>query len=366
LVEEHVLCVFTATMSGDVPELAGALENAVALVDQMLGPPHQPYLSVLRAIAGGPPNRAALSALEAQFSWISVDDPWMWSLYTFGQGFFRMFDGRPDEAEIEFERALAGARSIGDRWMILQALSALADLAGAQGEHARAEELSAEALELADVLDAQADSGELLYRRGEQRVRAGELAGARTDYERAEMLGRRAGAPETAALAQIGLSVIDRVNGDLGTARRRCEDALNGFSSNWFSGSEVRTRAYESLGWICEREGDATAALAWLRRALADDYSKTNLPEAGRIAEGMAAVALLEDDGVRAAHLLGAGTVLRGTPATGDPDVPRVRARARALLGEAGFEAAHSRGAEVTRIALADYPAMDVLTALET
>ncbi|MBO3746547.1 winged helix-turn-helix domain-containing protein [Streptosporangiaceae bacterium NEAU-GS5] len=365
LAEEYDLCVLTATMSGNTPELEGLLRETVARVDRLNAPPRQPYLTILRAIAGGPPSREMMAELEARYWWVSDDDTWMWSLYSFGQGFFRYFDGQPEAAAVEFEQALAGARVTGDRWVILQALIGLAELSGALGEPARAEELFAEALELAGMLDAQSDAGELMCRRGDHRVRAGDLAGARADFERAEILGRRSGAPETVALAQIGLSVIDRLNGDLASARGRCESTLAGFSTNWFSGSEVRARAYESLGWISAREGDADAALGWHRQALATEYSRSNRTQAGRVAEGLAAVALLGHDAVRAAHLLGVGATLRGSPSAADPDVARVRARATVQLGETGFATAYRRGAETTRTVLTDPATIDVLAAID-
>jgi hypothetical protein len=66
------------------------------------------------------------------------------------------------------------------------------------------------------------------------------------------------------------------------------------------------------------------------------------------VAEGLAGVALLDDDGERAALLLGAGTALRGMALTGDPDVSRDARRARTLIGETAYASAYGRGAALS------------------
>ena len=67
------------------------------------------------------------------------------------------------------------------------------------------------------------------------------------------------------------------------------------------------------------------------------------------VAEGLAGVALFDDDGERAALLLGAGLALRGMSVAGDPDVARTSRRARELLGDAAYTSAHDRGAAMSR-----------------
>jgi hypothetical protein len=60
--------------------------------------------------------------------------------------------------------------------------------------------------------------------------------------------------------------------------------------------------------------------------------------------ELLAAIAIAEGDAERAATLLGEATTLRGLPDEADPDVARVRAAARAGLGDEGFALAYERG----------------------
>jgi hypothetical protein len=64
--------------------------------------------------------------------------------------------------------------------------------------------------------------------------------------------------------------------------------------------------------------------------------------------EGLAGVSLLEGNGERSAYLLGVGAALRGITLTGDPDVARVSAEARARIGGPAFDRAHERGTALT------------------
>jgi hypothetical protein len=68
----------------------------------------------------------------------------------------------------------------------------------------------------------------------------------------------------------------------------------------------------------------------------------TNRPQA---LVALADVALLEGDGERAALLAGAATALHGALVPGDPDLARVEAGARRLIGDEAFESARARGA---------------------
>jgi tetratricopeptide (TPR) repeat protein len=230
-----------------------------------------------------------------------------------------------------------------------QAISGLADIAGRRGERAKASALTDQALALAERLGATLDVAELLHRRADGRLRDGDTAGSRADYERAAELGRRAGAWEVLAAAHLGLGEIARFRGDLDEARRSYETALAECSTGWFDVEETRTRVCIALGWIAEAEGDAPGALAWYRRAFATGRGTRDLVLAARIAEGLAGVALLEEDGERAALLLGAGAALRGLPPVEDPDAARVAARCRALIGGAAYETARARGVDAVR-----------------
>jgi hypothetical protein len=116
-----------------------------------------------------------------------------------------------------------------------------------------------------------------------------------------------------------------------------------------FGVREMRVIVLVGLGRVAEARGDAAGARSRHREALAVTLAEGDLRAASAVAEGLAGVALIEGDGERAALLLGAGTVLRGTSVAGDPDVARVADGSRELIGEAPHEQAFERGAAMER-----------------
>jgi multidrug resistance efflux pump len=95
--------------------------------------------------------------------------------------------------------------------------------------------------------------------------------------------------------------------------------------------------------------GDPDAARRCYLLALAKALESRDRPVIARVVELRADIALAEGDADRAAGLLGTAEVVRGMADEADVDVVRVRAAARAALGERGFALAHRRGTAVPR-----------------
>jgi tetratricopeptide (TPR) repeat protein len=267
----------------------------------------------------------------------------------FGEGYLRLVDGQTAAAEQEFAAALAGFRAIGERWGMVAVLAELAGLADWRGDRARSIALTDEALELAGQLDSADDIADLLCRRAGTSVRVGDLGSADANYGRAAELARRAGTMELLAKAHRGLGEVARLRDDLAEARRLIELALAECPTGWFVAEATRAEILVALGQVVAAEGDAGAARAWHRQALAALGGHGGFTVAAGVAEGLAGVALLEGDGERAALLLGVGAALRGASVAGDPDVARVEAAARVRIGEAAYRRAYQQGAAMTR-----------------
>nr|WP_189179211.1 BTAD domain-containing putative transcriptional regulator [Microbispora rosea] len=349
LEEEYVVCACLAAWGGiSSPGLDARVAAAVRLTYTLPMPPRQPFLLVLHAMISGPPAREALHETADLFDVLELD-PWTRMLTRFSLSYLKLFDGRLAEAERELAGALEAARSLGDAWMRVIILSALSDVADQRGDYGRVETLVDEALELAERLGATSDVAETLCRRAAARMRLGRADAARDDYERAAELSRRTGAPEVLAAAFLGLGELARLSGDMTEARRRYEAALAECTTAWFSVEETRSRVYLALGWAAQMSGSAAEALAWHRRALTTVPGARSLGLTAAVAEGVAGVALLEGDGPRAAWLLGVAAALRGAPSVGDPDVARVEARCRAVLGGDAFDRAYAQGSAYVR-----------------
>jgi tetratricopeptide (TPR) repeat protein len=343
--EEYVLAIMIAVHGGAQGPRTRDHQRTVETVLSGLAPDHpplRPMVSVLWAQSTGPTN--ANVTLQER---LMGRDPWSLALRHLGWGYIRMFAGDVAAAEAEFEAGVVGFRAIGDRWGLGGLLTAQARLAAWRGEDERSLALADEAFELARRLDAAEDMADLLCLRAEGMTRAGDFARAHACYEQAGEFARRSGAPETMAQVRHGLGELARAGGDLAGARRHQESALSVCTTESFGVTEVRTRVLVGLGRVAEAEGDAAGAAARYREALA--VSPDDLRAVASVAEGLAGIALFDDDGERAALLLGAGLALRGMSVAGDPDVARASRRARELIGAAAYASAFDRGAAMAR-----------------
>jgi tetratricopeptide (TPR) repeat protein len=343
--EEYVLAIMIAVHGGSQGPRTQDHQRTVASILSRLGPEHpplRPMVSVLWALSTGPTD----TDVELQER-LMGQDPWSLALRHLGWGYVRMAGGDVAGAEAEFAAGIVGFRAIGDRWGLAGMLAAQAGLAADRGEDEHSLALADEAFELVRQLGAAEDMAYLLSLRAEGMARAGDFAQAYACYERAGELARRSGAPETVAQVRHGLGELARMSGDLAGARRRHESALSACTTESYGVREVQARVLVSLGRVAEAEGDAAEAGSRYREALT--VSPGDLRAVASVAEGLAGVALFDDDGERAALLLGAGLALRGMSVAGDPDVARTSRRARELLGDAAYTSAHDRGAAMSR-----------------
>lgn len=345
LAEEYALCALIATYNGSRdPDLDRHRARARAIMEGLRRPAKRPIALVLWAMDTGPagPDTEHLSELFA-------GDTWLRALGQFGNGYQTMAAGRPADARAQFDSALTGFRSVGERWGISIALDQLAQLADQRGDRDAALMMRDEALGLVGQLGAGEDLADLLSRRADGLLRDGDLTAAHADYRRVAEAARRAGAPEKLTDAYRGLGDLARRRGEPAEARRLYEVALRHCPETGFSADEARFRVLIGQGRLAEDAGDTEDARQTHHRALDYGLRHGHLVLMALAAEALAGVALLESDGERAAELLGAGVALRGEPSGTDPDVARVTAAARRLIGDAAYTAAFERGSHLSR-----------------
>ncbi|MFI0717932.1 AfsR/SARP family transcriptional regulator [Streptomyces sp. NPDC021224] len=337
LEEEYALCVLAVVnalsdpsgYTAHVAEAAGIVEGFYRVASRY------PVLTLLWAPFAGAPSADTDDLAKAEARLAALDDPWYDALGQLGRGFQAWLTHRDqDTAREACGTALAGFRQQGDRWGMITCLHLLADLADHAGDLRAAVALHEEALVLAEELDSALDVAELLANRAAYRLRGGDLAGAEADCERAATLSRRAGAPESLAVAHRGLADIARLRGDLPGARELAEQALAECPTGWFSSNAIRTGVQVALARIAVAAGDTEGARTALRDAVTfdPDVLRMAAETAATVADAAAALALLEGDPGRAAALLGAAEALRGGPGTG-PDSTVVREALRAATG---------------------------------
>ncbi|WP_031512731.1 AfsR/SARP family transcriptional regulator, partial [Streptomyces sp. NRRL F-5123] len=336
--EEYALCVLAVVSAlSDPSGYTAHVAEATRIVEGFFRVAIRfPVLTLLWAPFAGAPSADSGDLAKAEERLASRNDPWYDALGRLGNGFQAWLTHRDqDTAREACENALAGFRRQGDRWGMITCLHLLADLADHAGDLHRAVALHEEALVLAEELDSALDVSELLTNRAAYRLRAGDLAGAEADCERALALSRRSGAPEGLASAHRGLADVARLRGDLPGARVLAEQALAECPTGWFSSNAIRTGIQVARVRVAVAAGDADGARAPLRDAVTfdPDVLRMAAETAATAAEAAAALALLDGDPRQAAALLGAAEALRGGPGTG-PDSTGVLEDVRAALGD--------------------------------
>ncbi|MFD9965767.1 BTAD domain-containing putative transcriptional regulator [Amycolatopsis sp. NPDC058986] len=348
-IDDLVVCVLNAMSSAPDDELVtrhAALVERYA--DDRVTTLRHPALTMLLGIVHGPPGDDEDLVRQAEL--LQADsDPWVRALVPTGLGLWAMMTGRLAMAEQSLREASTRFRALGERWGLSMTLDHLSQLLSWQGRYAESLDLMGEAIALMQELGATDDNADLLCRRGDSRAAQGDLAGAREDYEVAIALAKRAGMPESRALGYLGLAGLARRGGDLEAAGALSERALAECPGGSFATEGVRTAAMISLGWIAVERGVAAEAGERYRLALLSGRRWHDGTAVASALEGLAGVAMLENEGERAALLLGAAVAVRGTAMAGDFDVARVRSAARDRIGLDAFDRAYGSGLTMPR-----------------
>ncbi|MGI5151242.1 AfsR/SARP family transcriptional regulator [Plantactinospora sp. CA-294935] len=350
LAEEYALCLLHASLGGYGSGPQG-VEPAATILWSLGRPPRQPFLLYLSGVANGPPPDLVDTLLATPEGWAGLlgTDPWSRALGALGLGMVWMLEGRYEAAHAKLGEALADFRAIGERWGTILVLTILTELAYRRRDHTHTE-LVDEALRLADELGSMLDMAELLRTRGDGRLSVDDLEGADGDYQRVVELAPPAGAPELLAAAHLGLGEIARRRGDLGRARRLCEQALAECPTGWFGAEGIRLAALVALGQILAAIGDTVGSQASFRQVLRATVGVWELSTLTIAVDGLVGPVLRSGDAERAGRLLGAISVLQGgVGSAGAIGAAPVAAATRARLGDPAYQRVLARGAALTR-----------------
>ncbi|MEV6032554.1 BTAD domain-containing putative transcriptional regulator [Nonomuraea sp. NPDC052116] len=339
--EEYVLVVLHAVPDTGSPHWT----QARAVIESLDGPMRCPFGAALWGMIVGPPEPQALAGR------VLASDPWSRALDRLGRALLALMSGGVAVAERELEWVLAEFGSMGERWGKAQGLDWLGVIASWRGEWGRAMALWQDAVALLEELGAVEELVDVLGRRADARWRADDVQTARADSERAGELARRLGRPELVAAVHLRLGEIARSEGDLTEAGRLLDAALAASEGGAFTSTGFRSHVLTALGRLAEATGDAAEATRQHAEALAMALKSPLAIDLADAAEGLAGQCLLDaaENPERAAVLLGVGVALRGMAVAGDRDVARIAAAATEALGPAGFAAAYSKGASMSR-----------------
>jgi predicted ATPase/DNA-binding SARP family transcriptional activator len=307
-----------------------------------------PALRLIKPLVGifeQPDADAGFQAVEPLFD---DPDPWLRAVSRMIVAHLRLNFGQSSEAAAaDMREALAGFRAIGERWGIGFSLSALADLAAADGDFAQAVRWQYEAIALVREVGIREDIPQLEVKLAHQLWMGGELAEARRMLKQSRQSAEEIGLPEVIASVQHGYATFARMEGNLDEARTAARVAAREMDNPTFA-PQFRATTRSTLGSIEAQAGDLAAAREHHAAALRMAVETRDQPVIAQVLVGVADLALREGDPERAAFLLGAADAVRGSRDLAVPDTDRIIVETRAALGDAGFTEAYGKAAQVT------------------
>jgi predicted ATPase/DNA-binding SARP family transcriptional activator len=244
------------------------------------------------------------------------------------------------------EAALRLYRELGDPRGIAGSLQVLGSVAREQGRYARAAELHAESLAVAEAAAdrwaAASAHGYLAFASWLQR----DFGPAAEEAGTALAEFRALGDVEGAAWSLISLGTVARYQGDAERASELLTESLA--LSEGIGFREGIAWSVEQLGLIAAVDGDP-AAISLLRRSLDLHSELRDRWRMSSVLEDLAAIALAQGSAPRAARLLGAAEALRNAIGTVIAPCERLQhnqttQRVRAELGDEAFDAALREG----------------------
>ncbi|WP_371786251.1 BTAD domain-containing putative transcriptional regulator [Streptosporangium subroseum] len=280
--------------------------------------------------------REPMEFLPAFEPLIAADDPWVRAQARLARGRLRLtLGGDATDVDLDVDIALAGFRTVGDRWGISSALGFLAERLVMRGEFARAcehyEEAVAALTEIGateDVISLRARQAQLYWLLGDERSSTFAMAEAQ----------RCAGGitwPDELAELEFSKAQLARWRGEPDKAHRHL--ATVPAPSDF-----LHARVMDLYGYLTEDLEEARAHRAEaFHMAVKHTYYPPLIAE---VLIGIADLALRQGQYEQAARLLAASDGVRGTPDRSQPDVSRIAADTRDHLGETVFTEATRAG----------------------
>ena len=358
IAESRVVCALMAAgprwdMEVVRPELTAALAELAELardsrtVHPMAGMA-EPMLALF--------DRDTDRALAIMNGYAESPDPWTRAAVLVQRGAFYGMFGRTAEAESESRAALAAFRDSGDPWGTAVALVQTADFAAMRADYPSAIRLLEEAVAFGEEAGAWGDMVHMAGKLAAVRLRTGDLAGARSDLERAEHDEEQRGTLPSDTRVWLGLvrTELHVLEGDPAAAARQCEKVLSYLETRqsvWWQGFRALAQARLALLTVDRDEERGRALMA---TALQNASEWVEMPPLAGVIDAVAVLALRHPrpspgQARLAATLLGGAHAVRGVFDEASLDAPAVRDAALGLLGETGFDAAYQQGRDLDR-----------------
>jgi predicted ATPase/DNA-binding SARP family transcriptional activator len=325
-----------ATVRTRLVALSGALED---FPDE-----DEPLLAVAKPIVAMLAGEDAVVERRAEAA-MAHRDPWVRATASMFRGAGAENDGDTGAMVGHLADALAAFRAIGDRWGIWTTLTLDTGRLINAGDLEAADAAIAEAQRAREELTPGQGNWVLGVRRADIALRRGDLDAALA-FATEVRDARNVGTDERifAATAAAGV-LIER--GDVAGARAQLEDAaarLDRGEPFIPQAGHGRAIIAATATRVALAEGDLEGAQRRVAEAAELAAGTRDMPLLAHVGLVAAVVAEAHGRAEQAAELLGAAEVLRGAADAMHPDVVRLTARLRAVLGEHGAAALIERG----------------------
>jgi predicted ATPase/DNA-binding SARP family transcriptional activator len=310
-------------------------------------PTAHPVIALMGALVSGP-DASVASAMAGLTELAGHQDPWVSAEAELWLAHAAEYTGDAAGSLAHFASARDRFTVLGDRWGLASAMSSLATSYGLTADHPAAIAAFGEAERLAHALGTEDDAARLRIWRALERLRAGDLAGARQDLTSAREIGHARRSADIVAFADVGLGELALRSGDLSSARTLLAGALARLDRVPSPASEVfQVPALIGLGRVAVAAHDLPEARSRLDTALRLALQVRLGPVIATVAEALAELAVARASWPEAARLLGLAAAARGAADRGSPDVDRAESAARAALA-GRFDDEYAASAELS------------------
>lgn len=258
-----------------------------------------------------------------------------------------------DEAEDDFNVALAAFRSTGERWGMSFTLVSLADLLAWRGDFVAAIRHYDEAIRLFAELVTNDDLVRYRLRLAAVHLLLGQRDRAMAALALAQRDADRSGMIESFAGVAHARGDFARLAGDHAEADRQLTTASELSRTLFRARNQTVAPQFcamveHSRGYLAAEVGDLAEAVARQSEALELALDSNDAPVIALVLIGVADVTLRRGDPYHAAVVLGASESIRGTKDVSVLDYARVTEQIRAALGDDAFTEAYEKGLTTT------------------
>ncbi|HUR09018.1 MAG TPA: BTAD domain-containing putative transcriptional regulator [Nonomuraea sp.] len=252
--------------------------------------------------------------------------------------------GDRESSATAIKAALHAFEEAGDRWWTAKTLYGLAQIHAIAGDHDQAITAYEHSVAIATDLGSQ---DEVSTRLGlaTERMRAGDLTGARHDIETAERVAWRRGQPVLEIEVLGCLAELYRRSGEVERADQELDRMAEIAGKLPVSAEITDNRLLPARVANLLTAGDAVRARELLPRAVQAAQANMDAPLAAQL---LARLLLLQGDPAGAATALGMSQAIRGTFDHGDTELRSLAEALAERLGRTGYDTAYQRGADMT------------------